>query len=141
MRRIAAGILMTSLVATVSSCSSTDTTRSAPPVTCRSVSGINDVNQLLTISGCTGSTGGGGTVAAPFFSPSVIHWSGGGTTEVVFDPTPKLTSTATCANQATVTGGKVDKSTVPSITGAFHVSFCISSAGAISLAPGTKMRF
>ena len=80
-------------------------------------------------------------MAAPFFSPSVIHWSGGGTTEVVFDPTPKLTSTPNCVNEATVTGGKVDRTTVPSITGDFHTSFCIDNAGNISLAPGTKMKF
>ena len=141
MHRMAAGILVTSLIATASSCSSTDATKSGPPVTCSSMSGVNDVNQQLTISGCTGSTGGAGTVAAPFFSPSVIHWSNGGTTEVVFDPTPKLTSTPMCANQATVTGGKVDKSSVPSITGEFHASFCITGAGVMSLAPGTKMSF
>jgi hypothetical protein len=89
MRRIAVGTLIGLGTLFMVTCSSTPAGNSGPsvkatPVSCSALRGINDPGEELTLSGCTGPTGGSGRVMAPFFTPSVIHGTGGGTTTVTF---------------------------------------------------------
>jgi hypothetical protein len=145
MRRIAVGALIVAgtllMVASSSTAdSSTGSRVKATSVSCSALSGINNPGKELKLSRCTSPTGSSGVVAAPFFTPSVIHWTAGGTTTVTFDGTPKEHSAPGCAVAVTLTKGVVKHSTVPGIKGKFHASFCFHSAK-ISLVPGTKMTF
>ena len=144
MRRFIAGVLVTALAVVAAACSgSSDSSSpstqaaSAATVTCRTVSGTDDVGQKLTFSGCTGPTGGTGTVMGPFASPTVIHWASGGTTQVVFDSNMQQTGTPTCPTQLTIMDGRVVASTEAGITGAVHGTFCIDDARSVSQAPGS----
>lgn len=143
MRRFVAGLLVTSLIGLTAACSgstdsSTTTTEAgtAATVTCLTTSGTDDVGQKLTLSGCSGPTGGSGTMMGPFASPTVIHWASGGSTQVVFDSNMQLTGTLSCPTQLTVMGGQVVSSTVGGVTGPVHGTFCIDAARTFTLAPG-----
>jgi hypothetical protein len=143
MRRIAVGTLIAFGTLFMVACSSTPASSTEPsvkttPVSCSALSGNNNPGHKLTFSGCTGPTGGSGTVAAPFFTPSVIHWEGGGTTTVGFDGNVKVHSAPGCDAAVTLTKGVVKHSTVPGIKGKFHASFCFNS-NYVSLVRGTKM--
>jgi hypothetical protein len=111
-------------------------------VSCSAIKGLNDPGQRLTISGCTGLTGGSGFIAAPFFTPSTIHWAKGGKTTVTFKGTPLRTGICPGGLKGfKILGGEVKSSTVTGISGSFQATFCISSAGRMSLMPKTKMIF
>lgn len=117
-------------------------TKRPQPVTCSAISGQNQPGSTLTVSRCTGPTGGSGTVAAPFFEPSTIHWAAGGRTTVVFNPRPQQTGQCPGGSRGfRVTGGKVKRSSIAAARGVFRATFCFDAAGNISLMPGTLMRF
>jgi hypothetical protein len=119
-----------------------NTSAPAKPVTCSAIAGSDNPGHKLTTSGCTGATGGSGSVAAPFFSPSTIHWAGGGKTTVTFNPTPRRTGVCPGGSKGfKILGGKVKSSTVTGISGPFEATFCFSPAGRISLLPKTRMTF
>ncbi len=150
MQRLTAGLLTASLAGLMAACSgspgpsssSSETGSEAiPTVTCHSVSGTNDVGQKLTLAGCSGPTGGSGTVLGPFASPTVIHWASGGTTQVVFDSNTQVTDNPSCPTQLTATGGRVLSTSVHGITGNVRGVICIDSTGTISLPPGTTLTF
>ena len=113
------------------------------PVTCGAISDHDDpAARTFTVSGCTGPTGGAGTVASPFFTPSTIEWAAGGSTTVTFNG--RVHEGRACPNgetSALLRGGKVTSSTVAGISGRFAVTFCFDASGNISLKPGTLMRF
>lgn len=112
------------------------------PVTCSGISGTDDIGTTLTLSGCTGPTGGSGTVAGPFFTPSVVHWAAGGSTTVTFDGNVHIGHTCPNGNQSVVLHhGVVASSSVAGISGKFKVTFCFDSSGNMSLKPRTLMRF
>jgi hypothetical protein len=114
----------------------------AKPVSCSAINGLNKPGQQLKISGCTGATGGSGTIAAPFFSPSTVHWTKGGKTTVTFDGTPLRTGVCPGGSKGyKILGGKVKSSTVAGISGSFQATFCFSGSDRISLMPKTKMIF
>jgi hypothetical protein len=118
---------------------------SAPPpakwrITCSSISGINNPGEKLTLSGCTGPTSGSGTTAAPFFTPSVIHWKSGATTTVSFDGSVQINKTATCPAQVTLRRGRVIKTTIKDIPLGFWADLCLRG-NHIGLIRGTKMVF
>ena len=145
MRRVIGLLVVVSVAGLGTACSGTAASSSADPsdaptVSCRAISGTDDFGQRLTLSGCTGATGGSGTVMGPFVSPTQIHWSSGGVTRVMFEPTVQVTAVPTCNRVMTVTDGTVISSTVPGISGQFQVAFCIDASGSISLAPGTSLR-
>jgi len=108
------------------------------PVTCSAITGVNSPGATLRLSGCTGPTGGSGTVAAPFFSPSTIHWAEGGSTTVTFDPSPLRSGGCPSGSALTLQGGRVASSTVVGISGKLTATFCIDPAGTMSLKSGTS---
>ena len=111
-------------------------------VTCSAIRGVDAIGRTLTVSGCTGATGGTGTIAGPFFTPSKIHWASGGKSKVTFDPTPRQVGICpTGSSPFKLSGGAVVSSGVPDATGSFHASFCIDPTGHMSLQAGTLMRF
>ena len=116
--------------------------QSAKPVTCSAIKGFDNPGQRLTISGCTGATGGSGTVEAPFFTPSTVHWTKGGKTVVTFNGMPVRSGVCPGGSKGfKLLGGKVKSSTVTGISGPFEATFCFSPAGRISLLPKTRMTF
>jgi hypothetical protein len=142
MRRTIAALVMTSLAGLTAACSSTPdpsspTTAAAtgPTVTCRSVSGTDDVGQKITLSDCSGPTGGSGTVMGPFGSPTVVHWASGGTTQLVFDTNTQHTASPSCPTQVTVLDGRVVGA--GGVSGEVRGVFCIDASRTITLLPGT----
>ena len=116
--------------------------KKAKTVTCSAISGLDDPGDTLAVTGCTGATGGTGTIAGPFFSPSVISWAAGGQSTVSFDPRPLQTGQCPGGTSAfKLRGGKVKSPTVPGASGAFHATFCFDATGDMSLKPGTLMKF
>jgi hypothetical protein len=136
---VASGVLLT----TQRAGAGTSKKVSLQSISCSSITGAANAGDTLTVSGCTGPTGGSGTVRSPFWAPSTIHWKAGGTTTVTFNPMPRQTPTCPGHTTAfTVLDGKVKKSTgkAKAITGGFHVTFCFPG-GNYELKPGTLMRF
>jgi hypothetical protein len=131
---LAAGALITGC----STASPSGTEQSA--VTCSAITGVNNPGTVLKLSGCTGPTGGSGTVAAPFFTPSTIHWTAGGSTTVTFNPTPLQSGGCPGGSALTLQDGRVVSSTVAGISGKLQVTFCAGAAN-MSLKPGTLMKF
>jgi hypothetical protein len=133
---VIAGVLMTG-------CSTASSGSAGPkPVTCGGISGSDNPGATLALSGCTGPTGGSGTVAAPFFAPSTIHWASGRTSTVSFNPTPRQVGNCPTGSMPfRLTGGTVTSPGIPGATGTFNASFCIDAAGDMSLQAGTLMRF
>jgi len=112
------------------------------PVTCAAISGLDDPGDILTVSGCTGATGGTGTVAGPFFTPSIITWAAGGQSTVTFHPMPRQTGQCPDGSSAfQLRGGRVKSPTIRGASGAFHATFCFDAVGNMSLKPGTLMKF
>lgn len=137
------GLLLSALAAgtLVSGCSTTSNGGTeAMPVTCNEITGVNNPGATLKLSGCTGPTGGSGTVAAPFFAPSTIHWAAGGSTTVTFNPTPLQSGGCPSGSAFTLQGGKVVSSTLAGISGELKATFCSDAAGDMSLKPGTLLK-
>jgi hypothetical protein len=144
-RGVAAGgvIVAMALVGIVPHAGAITKAKKPAPVTCTAISGINDSGETLTLSGCSGATGGSGTAAGPFFAPTVITWASGGQTTVTFAPKPGTTKGCPAGDfSAKLRRGRVTSSTIAGTTGGFHVSFCVSQDdGEMSLDPGTVMKF
>ncbi len=141
--RIALPVVVIAAVALVGlspEASSAATSQARTRVTCSSISGIFQPGQKLTLSGCTGATGGSGTTAAPFFTPSTIQWKSGATTTVTFNPWVQLHATSTCPNQTALRDGRVKSTTLKGITLHFWADFCLRG-NRVSLVPGTLMDF
>jgi hypothetical protein len=111
-----------------------------PVVTCTSIKGSENLGATLTLGGCTGATGGSGTVEAPFFTPSVIHWASGGSTTVIFNGHVQPHSTPTCATAVTLKDGRVAQTSTGGMSKHFRASFCFHGRR-FSLVPGTVMTF
>jgi len=112
-----------------------------PPVTCSAISGNNNPGQQVMLSGCTVPTGGSGIASAPLSGQTVIHWSGGGSTEVTIHG--RAPSAMTCPqglSEVTLTG-KAKTITYPGIHGGFWAALCRGPQGNLSLVPGTQMGF
>jgi hypothetical protein len=125
-----------------SSPTATSTKASASTVICSSITGLNSPGETLTLGGCTGQTGGTGKAPAPFFAPTTIRWRSGRTTTVNFDGNVHIRATKTCPQEATLTDGVVEKSSLPGTNGKFTASFCFQSdSDSIALVAGTKMSF
>ena len=144
MRRAIAALLVMSVVGPAAACSgssgsSSTTAAPTPTVTCRTVSGTDDVGQKISLSDCSGPTGGAGTIMGPFGSPTVIHWASGGTTQLVFDSNMQRTANPTCPTQLTVMDGRVVASSDAAIAGGVRGALCIDAARTISLLPGTSL--
>jgi len=112
----------------------------APLVACSSLKGSDIPGKTLTLTGCSGPTGGSAVVAAPFFAPRVIHWANGGSTTVTFNGNVRPHSIPACATAVTPRQGRVIASSISSTTTRFRASLCLRASG-ISLLPGTAMTF
>ena len=109
-------------------------------VTCTSIKGSENLGDTLTLGGCTGATGGSGTVEAPFFTPSVIHWASGGSTTVTFNGHVQPYSTPACPAAVTLKDGRVTQTSISGMSKHFRASFCFHGRR-FSLVPGTAMTF
>lgn len=108
---------------------------------CSSVSGLNLSGQTITVSGCTGPTGGSGVTSGPLTSPMTLSWAGGGTTTVSFKT--KVHHKSKCAAGSTEMSltGHATASTGPAtpIRGMFYATVCIDPNENLSLLAGKDM--
>jgi hypothetical protein len=110
-------------------------------ITCTKASG--NINTKFKLSGCNGNTGtkSKGITAATFAGGGTIKWVNGKTTTFA---APTLGTGSLCAagDMDTTFNGVVTADTTLSakpIPGVYAGEVCITAAGAISLAPGTKV--
>jgi hypothetical protein len=126
------------IAATIGSLAMAQTAGAVNYTSCSSLSGLNLSGQTITVSGCTGPTGGSGVTSGPLTSPMTLSWAGGGTTMVSF--TTKVHGKSKCAAGSTEMSlhGHATASTGPaeSIRGMFYATVCIDPNENLSLLTG-----
>lgn len=126
------------IASTIGSLAMAQTVGAAMYTSCSSLSGLDLSGQTITVSGCTGPTGGSGVTSGPLTSPMTLGWAGGGTTTVSF--TTKVHGKSKCAAGSTEMSltGHATASTGPaqSIRGMFYATVCIDPNENLSLLTG-----
>lgn len=110
-------------------------------ITCSKLSG--NATTTAQAKGCTGNTGGKSKKISPstLLAGGTINWANGKTTTI---GAPTLGTGSLCPSgdtDATISGAvtaDTTKSAKP-IPGVYSGEVCVSSTGALSLAPGTKL--
>jgi hypothetical protein len=109
--------------------------------TCGSLSGVDLSGQVDTIGGCTGPTGGSGTISGPLTSPVTVSWSGGGTTTISFTTKTIKRSKCPAGSAESSLTGHATASTGPAqeIRGMFFAKVCVGPDENLSLVTGKPM--
>ena len=139
--RIMVGLSL-AIASTVGSLAMVQTAGAAANYTsCSAVSGLNMSGQTITVSGCTGPTGGSGVTSGPLTSPMTLSWAGGGTTTVSFKTKVRRKSKCAAGSTEDSLTGHATASTGPakSIRGMVYATICIDPNDNVSLLTGKDM--
>jgi hypothetical protein len=142
--RSAVRLLVGASLAVASTIGSLTLAQSADAATyasCSSMSGLDLSGQAITVSGCTGPTGGSGVIPGALASPATVSWAGGGTTSISFKTKVHKKSKCAPGSSEMQLSGHATASTGPaqSIQGMFYATVCVGPNEQLSLLPGKQL--
>jgi hypothetical protein len=140
---VPAALLIPASIATVafaSASSAASPNAAAKAVKCKTLTGT--ILATGNLAGCsdTANTGGGASFPTTGASPVTIKWTSGGKTKATFSYSGGSGACAAGDTQEDVTGNVTkDTGVAKSVKiGPISGTVCVTGAGALSLAPGTK---